>query len=514
MQKGKAEETLRLRPIEAIVLAHVAHKVKKSKNERDGLKWYYQTVEKLAERFPWIPPKTLGSILRQLAKMGCIIRGNYNRLPGDRTVWYAMSQDWLDRAAQKLIYFRVEDAVRWGLCEAVLLQNLAHWLKKNPAKNQAGAGHPMRPRLLSTVLPFSEATIKRALSDLQRAGALEKTRDDVKKCSCYRLSGDLQDRIPPVNNGPSPVAPAEEPELPEPVTEGDFLKLVEANRETLRKLAWPQEEVRELALRFAAEVELTLKECGESQVARILQSGSSGSASPEQGLAVALHYPHPDSGEILPFYFEVFVHTVNRNQKFGPLPRSHDFFVQEGYQGMCRLGKWIADWKDAQKAEAFRKRQQDNASVDAEKETMEYLSPAEKASVLRNGINARNRCGRLTDGKIVKDYLSCSKGDLNTAETFFKSNRQWTPAHVLDLLDRCSQEESEAEEAGHDPLFHTRRGFRLRFLLRNLEAILQELSLTGSMPTVLLWRAESDPKQDGTLPEKGAGSNQKPEGSN
>jgi hypothetical protein len=117
---------IRFTPNEAAVLRHLAYKIRRSKNLRDGRTWFYISAADLTRKFPWMAATTISAILKRLAAKGVVIRSNYNRRRGDRTMWYSMDEGWLDRAEQDLIYFRDSDAQRFGFCEAVLLHNLTY----------------------------------------------------------------------------------------------------------------------------------------------------------------------------------------------------------------------------------------------------------------------------------------------------------------------------------------------------------------------------------------------------
>ena len=123
-------------------------------------------------------------------------------------------------------------------------------------------------------------------------------------------------------------------------------------------------------------------------------------------------------------------------------------------------------------------------SADETKEDDPDLAPAEKARVLRNALRAHNDRGnppvqdeyrppseRPFDGRIV-----FYKRDLDLAEDFFTQNPRMTVAIILDLLrsvdevcNRCPSKQNG------DPLFYTRKGHVLAFLLRHIHEIVAEL---------------------------------------
>lgn len=61
-----------------------------NKNLHDGYYWTYNTAEALAELMPYITSTKMARLLRELAKDGIILVGNYNKKGYDRTKWYSM----------------------------------------------------------------------------------------------------------------------------------------------------------------------------------------------------------------------------------------------------------------------------------------------------------------------------------------------------------------------------------------------------------------------------------------
>lgn len=160
----------------AVILQFLAAKIARSKHFIDGKRWYYDTVESLAERFPYIGKTTINDILTKLTKPGGpLLKGNYNKRSGDRTGWYAFADDFVRRSVStKPVYFSVKDAVEFGVVEAVLLMNIAHWIKKNRKENPDYTWHRMSGNGMTKHLSFSKWVINRALEHLCKEGELEK----------------------------------------------------------------------------------------------------------------------------------------------------------------------------------------------------------------------------------------------------------------------------------------------------------------------------------------------------
>ena len=160
----------------AIILKFLAVKIAKSKHYIDHKTWYYDTLDGLAGHFPYIHRATIHNILAELTKPGGpLLKGNHNKHSYDRTGWYAFA-DYLVRTSVSLtpLYFSVKDAMKYGVVEAVLLMNIAHWVRKNRQKNPDYTWHRMSGRGMTEHLPFSKSAINRALDHLVNEGELER----------------------------------------------------------------------------------------------------------------------------------------------------------------------------------------------------------------------------------------------------------------------------------------------------------------------------------------------------
>lgn len=146
---------------EAIVLRFLGYKVIRSKNVRDDRQWYFDSIDALVARYPYIPRSTLWEVLRRLIKAGAIETARFNRRKADRTTWYHVPVWVQEMAGEELIGLDVQVATELGICAGVLIQNLRYW--SNAQKTE---WHHLSPRALKRSLPFSESTIKRAINDL------------------------------------------------------------------------------------------------------------------------------------------------------------------------------------------------------------------------------------------------------------------------------------------------------------------------------------------------------------
>lgn len=81
----------------ALLLQQIHYWIEKSGIEHDGRKWVFNSVATWHKQFSWISERTLRSILKYLEDEGILLTGNYNRLKFDRTKWYTIDYDRLDK---------------------------------------------------------------------------------------------------------------------------------------------------------------------------------------------------------------------------------------------------------------------------------------------------------------------------------------------------------------------------------------------------------------------------------
>ena len=98
---------------------------------------------------------------------GPLLIGNFNKRSYDRTRWYAFRDHQVQRRLQtEPLYFKVADAVAYGMTEAVILLNLAYWIGKNRQNQPNYQFHRLSPTTLAEHLPYTVSTLKRALKHL------------------------------------------------------------------------------------------------------------------------------------------------------------------------------------------------------------------------------------------------------------------------------------------------------------------------------------------------------------
>ena len=81
---------------QAIILFHIRfwcdQNKTKAKSQHDGRSWMYQSIREMQESFSYWSEDKIRRLVASLENQGAIISGNYNRMPQDRTKWYAVNQ--------------------------------------------------------------------------------------------------------------------------------------------------------------------------------------------------------------------------------------------------------------------------------------------------------------------------------------------------------------------------------------------------------------------------------------
>lgn len=83
----------------AIILQQIHYWLQRSKNIEDGHRWVFNTVKEWHQQFPWLAEKTVQRYLKDLCDKGFLITGNFNKANFDRTKWYRINYEALDKLA-------------------------------------------------------------------------------------------------------------------------------------------------------------------------------------------------------------------------------------------------------------------------------------------------------------------------------------------------------------------------------------------------------------------------------
>lgn len=86
----------------AIMLQQIHYWLQRSTNIVDGHRWVFNTVKGWHEQFPWLAEKTVQRYLKDLCNKGLLITANYNKVNFDRTKWYRIDYDALDKLTQSI----------------------------------------------------------------------------------------------------------------------------------------------------------------------------------------------------------------------------------------------------------------------------------------------------------------------------------------------------------------------------------------------------------------------------
>lgn len=86
----------------AIMLQQIHYWLQRSTNIVDGHRWVFNTVKGWHEQFPWLAEKTVQRYLKDLCNKELLITANYNKANFDRTKWYRIDYDALDKLTQSI----------------------------------------------------------------------------------------------------------------------------------------------------------------------------------------------------------------------------------------------------------------------------------------------------------------------------------------------------------------------------------------------------------------------------
>jgi len=160
--------------VAALIFGYLSYKIHRSKHHYDGKQWYYETLEEITKKYPYLKKTTIYDAIRRLtADDGLLVTGNYNKRGYDRTTWYAFrTKEARQLAGRRLAYFRVEDVYFRDIASAVLLSLIAYMIRENRKTKPDCYAHQMSPTELARILPYGESTIKRKLKKLVDDGPL------------------------------------------------------------------------------------------------------------------------------------------------------------------------------------------------------------------------------------------------------------------------------------------------------------------------------------------------------
>lgn len=182
---------------EALLLSYLGYRISRSQHKHNGRIWHYETLDELAERYPYLSRSAINNALTRLSSStGPLVADNFNRIGYDRTKWYAFRDNQTQCQLQKEpAYFRVIDAEKYGVIGAVLMMNLAYWVNQKRKNNPDYQYHKLSPTTLATILPYSESAIKRALKSLTNSAVkvlLTRRPEDNRGASEYAFADEKE----------------------------------------------------------------------------------------------------------------------------------------------------------------------------------------------------------------------------------------------------------------------------------------------------------------------------------
>ena len=160
----------------AVILQGLGYKVAKSKNVKERRRWFYDSLEQLEKRWPYLCDSGIHGIIQRQADKENVLKDGFNKKSYDRTTWYSVSDAITKRALEKdgKLWFDVPVAVAChSIIAGTLYQNVRFHLLKFLADNPDFTGTPyykVNKAGLARVLPWSLSSVKRGFDDLLNRG--------------------------------------------------------------------------------------------------------------------------------------------------------------------------------------------------------------------------------------------------------------------------------------------------------------------------------------------------------
>lgn len=88
----------------AIMLQQLHYWLQRTNNvQEDGHKWVYNSMDDWLKQFPWLGDRNrVSKYFKELEKLGLVVTGNFNKFKFDRTKWYRIDYDALEKFAEQL----------------------------------------------------------------------------------------------------------------------------------------------------------------------------------------------------------------------------------------------------------------------------------------------------------------------------------------------------------------------------------------------------------------------------
>lgn len=179
----------------ALVLKYLEYRISKSPLAHDGKQWHCQSIAEIATHYPYLSASSIHAALQSIPETHLLRRKIRSHKTRAVTSIYAFAdQAFQAQVKSELIYFRPQDAVAFGLHEAVIIHFLQHRIRVKRKKNPDYRFHPVSPIDLAERLKISRASISRAIKSLVEAGVLERNPERSGKLPEYAFTA-AHDRV-------------------------------------------------------------------------------------------------------------------------------------------------------------------------------------------------------------------------------------------------------------------------------------------------------------------------------
>ncbi|MEK4228936.1 DnaD domain-containing protein [Solibacillus sp. FSL H8-0538] len=125
----------------ALLLQQVHYWLRISTNHRDGYKWTYKTLEEWHVEFPFWSKRTLDRVIKNLEDEQLLVVGNFNRMKMDRTKWYRIDYENLDKRCNEA--FRQNDEMHMDKMTSSISSNCRDANSQNDVNDFANLTTPI-----------------------------------------------------------------------------------------------------------------------------------------------------------------------------------------------------------------------------------------------------------------------------------------------------------------------------------------------------------------------------------
>ena len=154
---------------EAIILQQLHFWLRTNPHERDGRKWSYNSYSSWQNQFPFWSISTIKRTIGKLEENGLIITGNYNKVKIDRTKWYAINYDVLEKLKEDNYLEDKNDTPNGADCTdqgGTLTKPIPETISETPTETTKDKDLPASPKetgsaesTLSSLIKFPDLTV-------------------------------------------------------------------------------------------------------------------------------------------------------------------------------------------------------------------------------------------------------------------------------------------------------------------------------------------------------------------